>query len=194
VSLGWAWIDLVERIVEGGTPMGTEGLELLGANVSFLLTAQTDEILQGFANPHMIAEMKKVFFSDAPNSLGHSYTRLISGPGGRHDLQDVIELLQAEPLTKRALVNFSSQPGGKIPCISAVQFIIRDGALQIMYFARGQDAFKKFYADGLCLIAMAERVATELGKPLGVARGFIGSSHVYHSDMAAIRETLDGAK
>jgi len=174
--------------------MGAEGLELLGANVAFLLSSQTDEILERFADPQMIAEMKKVFFSDAPNALGHSYAKLISGPGGRHDLQDIITLLQTEPLTKRALVNFSSEPGGKVPCISAMQFLMRDDALQIMYFARGQDAFKKFYADGLCLTAMAERIATELRKPLGAARGFIGSSHVYHADLSRIRETIASTK
>jgi len=59
-----------------------------------------------------------------------------------------------------------------------------------MYFARGQDAFKKFYADGLCLTAMAEKVGGALERPLGKARGFIGSSHVYHQDMPAIRRML----
>jgi len=170
--------------------MGREGLELLGANVSFLLATELDEILEKLGDRHMIAEMQKVFFSDTPNSLGHSYASLISGPGGRRDLQDIISLLQAEPSTKRALLSFLSQPGGKVPCISAVQFLVRDNAVHIIYFARGQDVFKKFYADGLCLIAMAHRVATALGRPLGIARGFIGSSHVYHEDMPAIRRTI----
>jgi len=170
--------------------MGDEGLELLGANVCFPLASSEDEILERFGDQKMISEMKKVFFSEEPNSLGHSYAKLISGPGGRHDLQDVISLLKTEPQTKRALVSFSSQPGGKVPCISAVQFLIREGAVQIMYFARGQDAFKKFYADGLCLTAMAEKVGGALERPLGKARGFIGSSHVYHQDMPAIRRML----
>ena len=174
--------------------MDTEGLELVGANVSFRLAPREDLVLARFADPHMIAEMKKVFFSDGQNSLGHSYAKLLSGPGGRHDLEDVITLLRTEPQTKRALVNFMSQPGGKVPCISAIQFLVREGALQVMYFARGQDAFKKFYADGLCLVAMAERVASALGRPLGIARGFIGSGHVYHSDMESIEETLAASK
>jgi|GraSoiStandDraft_4_1057263.scaffolds.fasta_scaffold329711_1 thymidylate synthase len=174
--------------------MGSEGLELLGVNVSFLLTNGPDEILEQLADPLMIDEMKKVFFSDGANSLGHSYAKLMSGPGGRHDLQDVVALLRTEPLTKRAVVNFSSEPGGKVPCISAVQFLVRTGAVHVMYFARGQDAYKKFYADGLCLAAMAERVAAAVGMQLGVARGFIGSSHVYDSDMAAIRQTIARSK
>lgn len=170
--------------------MGEEGLELLATTVVFQASSQSDEVLEAFGDRQMIAEMQKVFFCESANSLGHSYAKLICGPGGRHDLQDVISLLKAEPPSKRALVNFSNQGGMKVPCINAVQFLVRDGALQVMYFARGQDVFRKFYADALCLGGMAERVAGGLELPTGVVRGFIGSSHVYQRDMPAIRETL----
>ena len=62
--------------------------------------------------------------------------------------------------------------------------------LQTIYFARGQDAFKKFYADALCLAKMARRVADGLGLPAGTVSGFIGSSHVYHEDQPAIDDFL----
>lgn len=174
--------------------MGEEGLELLGACVAFRATTGPDDIIDSFADRQMVAEMKKVFFSDSPNSLGHSYAKLIRGPEGRHDLQDIIGLLEREPQTKRALVSFSTRPGGKVPCVNAVQFLVRNGALQVMYFARGQDAFRKFYADALCLSTMAEKVAAALRLPPGTVTGFIGSSHVYHSDVGAIRDTLTSAK
>lgn len=173
--------------------MGEEGLELLGVNTSFCVTHEPDPILERFADPTMVAEMKKVFFSSEPNVLGHSYATLVRGPRGRNDLQDVISMLQAEPQTKRGLVNFLSDPNGKVPCISAVQFLVRNGALQLIYFARGQDVFRKFYADGLCLLNMAGTIAKALGVPPGTGRGFIGSAHVYHHDMTAIRTLLDAS-
>ncbi len=193
-SLGRTWLKLVEQILREGTPMGEEGLELLGARVAFRASTGPDVILDRFADERMVGEMNKVFFSDSPNSLGHSYAKLICGPDGRHDLQDIIALLAKEPLTKRALVSFSSRPGGKVPCVSAVQFLIREGGLQLMYFARGQDAFRKFYADGLCLNTMAEKVATALHIAPGTVNGFIGSGHIYHSDMPAIQDTLASAQ
>jgi thymidylate synthase len=173
--------------------MGEEGLELLGVNTSFCVTHEPDPILERFADSTMVAEMKKVFFSNEANALGHSYATLIRGPGGRNDLQDVISLLQSEPQTKRGLVNFLSDPGRKVPCISAVQFLVRDGALQLIYFARGQDVFRKFYADGLCLANMAGTIAKALGVPPGTGRGFIGSAHAYHHDMSAIRALLEAS-
>lgn len=189
-SVGRAWIDLVEQVVREGTPMGDEGLELLGRTVQFPAATQPDDVLQRFADREMMQEMQKVFFSEGPNSLGHSYAKVISGPGGRHDLQDVIDLLKREPATKRALITFASQPGGKVPCITALQFLIRDGAIQLMYFARGQDVFRKFYADALCLGSFGDRVASALSLPLGVVHGFIGSSHIYHHDMDRIQKTI----
>ena len=174
--------------------MGLEGLELLGRAVSFQLAPQPDRLLEQFGDPQMMGEMQKVFFSEGANSLGHSYARLTIGPGGRNDLQDVIQLLQKEPATKRALVNFASQPNGKIPCVTAVQFLIRQDSLNLMYFARGQDAFRKFYADALCLVTMARKVATALALPMGVARGFIGSAHIYDRDLPEIRQTLKAVR
>jgi thymidylate synthase len=189
-SVGRAWINLVERVLEQGVAMGEEGLELLGETVAFPAAGKPDEVLSRFGDAQMMAEMQKVFFSDASNSLGHSYAKLICGPDGRHDLQDVIELLRCEPLTKRAAITFSNRGGMKVPCINAVQFLVRNQAVQVMYFARGQDVFKKFYADALCLGTMAETVATGLGLSAGTVRGFIGSSHIYHRDTAAIRDLL----
>jgi thymidylate synthase len=189
-SLGRVWVDLLDHIVREGTPMGDEGLELLGRTVSFPLTSHPDDVLDRFADQKMMQEMQKVFFTDGPNALGHTYTKLICGPGGRNDLQDVIELLRKEPLTKRALVNFSTVPGGKVPCVTALQFLIREDALQLIYFARGQDIFRKFYADALCLGRMGETVASALTKPVGLVRGFIGSSHFYERDLPLIQQTI----
>jgi thymidylate synthase len=189
-SIGRTWIDLVEQIVREGTPMGEEGLELLGRTFQFLAAIEPDDVLERFADREMMQEMQKVFFSEGPNALGHSYAKVICGPGGRHDLQDVIDLLKREPATKRALITFAAQPGGKVPCITAMQFLVRDGAVQLLYFARGQDVFRKFYADALCLGRIGDRVATALALPLGLVRGFIGSSHIYHHDMDRIHQTI----
>lgn len=174
--------------------MGEEGLELLAKTVMFEPGAEPDELLERFSDHRMTAEMQKVFFSEEPNSLGHSYAKLICGPGGRHDLQDVVELLRLEPMTKRAVASFSVHPGGKVPCITAVQFLVRQQAVQLVYFARGQDVFNKFYADALCLAIMGKRVAGALQLSLGPVRGLIGSSHIYHRDLPAIRQVLAAAR
>jgi hypothetical protein len=189
-SLGETWIHLVQMTVQTGTSVNGEGLELIEVQVAFPAEAQADELIRQFGDSRMIAEMEGVFFAGRANALGHSYASLMRGPGGRHDLQDVITLLRAEPASKRAVVTLCGLGDGKVPCVNVIQFLIRAGALRTIYFARGQDAFKKFYADALCLAKMARLVAAGLGLPADTVSGFIGSSHVYHEDRPAIDDFL----
>jgi hypothetical protein len=189
-TLGEVWINLVHETLESGVDAIGEGPELLGVQVSFPASKQIDSLVTRYGDSQLMAEMEKVFFSDAPNSLGHSYARLMSGPAGRHDLQDIVELLRTKPSSKRALVAICSPGDGNVPCVNAVQFLCRQGQLEAIYFARGQDAFRKFYADGLCVAKMAQRVGSALGLPAGTVMGFIGSSHLYHHDRPAIDRFL----
>ena len=189
-TLGETWINLVHATLRAGLNADSDYYELLGVRVSFPAADQTDAAVAQYGDSRLVAEMEKVFFSDAPNSLGHSYASLMSGPAGRRDLQDVIDLLRARPSSKRAVVTLCGSGNGKVPCINVVQFLNRKDLLQSIYFARGQDAFRKFYADGLCVAKMARRVAGALDLPAGRVEGFIGSSHVYHRDRQAIDRFL----
>ena len=192
--LGETWIDLVQKTVQTGISADGEILELLAVQVSFSADAEGDGLIRQFGDSRLMAEMEKVFFANGANALGHSYANLMHGPDGRHDFEDVVALLRAEPASKRAVVTLCGLGGGKVPCVNVVQFLVRAGGLQTIYFARGQDAFKKFYADALCLAKMARRVAEKLGLPAGTVSGFIGSSHVYHADRAAIDNFLAQGK
>ena len=190
-SIGQTWFHLVGQTAQNGKPLNTEGLELTEVRVSFPARDQDDELIREFGDAHMVAEMQKVFFADQSNSLGHSYAKLMRGPFGKHDFQDVISLLKTEPDSKRAVVTFCGEGNGKVPCINVVQFLIREGAVRAIYFARGQDAYKKFYADALCIAMMARCVAEGLGLEAGTVSGFIGSSHIYHQDRKAIDDFLE---
>ncbi|HWX21986.1 MAG TPA: thymidylate synthase [Candidatus Binatia bacterium] len=190
-SLGEAWINLVHLTLQAGARVNDETQELLGVQVTYPASpSKSDPLLDQFGDQRMIADMEKVFFSEAPNGLGHSYAGLMRGPGGRNDLQDVISLLRADRTSKRAVVTLCGTGNGKVPCINAVQFLVRDGSVQTIYFARGQDAYQKFYADALCLAKMAQRVAEGLGLPAGTVSGFISSCHIYHRDRPAIDRFL----
>jgi len=174
--------------------MAAEGYESLGIEIQFPADTANDETLKRFGDAEMVANMEKVFFGEGQNALGHSYAKLIRGPAGRNDLEDVIDLLRQETWTKRAVLTLCGTGNGKLPCINVIQFLIRDGAVHTIYFARGQDAFRKFYADGLCVASMARKVADSLGLPSGTVTGFIGSCHVYHQDLPEIRKLLEATK
>ena len=189
-SLGETWINLVNLTVQAGTRLNNQAYELLGAEVAFPARTEGDPVIGQFGDPQMIADMGTVFFTSHANASGHSYAALMRGPGGRQDLQDVIALLRSDPWSKRAVVTLCGSPDGKVPCINVIQFLIRDKAVRTTYFARGQDAFRKFYADGLCIAAMARTVSGGLELPAETVAGYIASSHVYDQDMADIKRML----
>jgi thymidylate synthase len=192
-GLGQAWLALLLELCREGEPVADETLELRGISIEFDQASASDPLLLRFAERGHIEEMRKVFFSSEPNGFGHSYRERMRGPEGRNDLLDVIGLLRREPATKRAVLTLVGD-SNKVPCINVVHFMCRDGRLEASYFARGQDIYRKFYADALCIHEMAERVAEPLAMNLGPVSGFISSAHIYTTDLPRIRALLAEAK
>ena len=191
-TLGETWLAALREVYRAGEIVGDETRELLQLAVSFETGEfAADPLLLRFGSPGYVEEMRKVFFSDEPNLFGHSYCDRFRGPQGRGDLGDVIELLRSSPWSKRAVVTLVGTGDGTAPCINAIHFLRRREGLVATYFSRGQDIFRKFYADGVCLYEMADRAASSLEIPLLLISGFISSAHIYLKDSAEIEELLE---
>ena len=190
-SVGKTWKELVNAVVVKGSTLASEGIELTDVRVIFRNNQkEIDTILEKYADPVMIENMMKVFFVKQDNELGHSYADLIRGPLGREDFTDIVELLREKDICKRATLTLCGKGNGKVPCINVINFLIRDNKLDIYYFSRGQDAYKKFYADALCIASIQSRVAEMLNTEVGVITGYIASAHIYFEDMDKINEFI----
>ncbi len=191
LTLGETWLSLLCEIDRSGQTVGNETRELLNVWVAFERGEfQDDPLLVRFGAGLIVDEMRKVFFSDEPNLFGHSYRSRLCGPQGRCDLSDVIDLLHSHPMSKRALVTLMPSGDGSVPCINAIQFLCREDGLLATYFSRGQDIFRKFYADAVCVYEMAQQVASGLGTRVRLVSGAISSAHVYLADSDEIRRLL----
>ncbi len=191
LSLGETWLAVLREVYHSSQNLGDDARELLHVCASFgQCDYDSDPVLVRFASRENVEQMRKVFFTTEPNGFGHSYRDRIRGPRGRCDLSDVIELLDREPLSKRAAIVLVGEGDGRVPCINAVHFLRRRQGLVATYFARGQDVFRKFYADGVCVFEMAGRVAGAIGVPVDRVTGFISSAHVYLADMADVGRVL----
>jgi thymidylate synthase len=194
-TLGETWLAAVSKVLRDGQAVDGESLEVLNLLATFERGEfLSDPILVRFASEQSAREMHKVFFTTEPNQFGHSYRDRLRGPRGRDDLGDVIELLAAEPRSKRALVSLDGSGDGRVPCINAIHFLHRGHGLVVTYFARGQDLFRKYYADGACIFEMGVRVARALEVPLLSVSGLISSAHVYLKDLEDIRAVLADAE
>jgi thymidylate synthase len=194
-SLGDTWLAVLREVYNSSHTVGDDSRELLHICASFTdADYDTDPVLVRFASRENIVQMRKVFFTTEANEFGHSYLNRIRGPQGRSDLSDVIDLLRREPLSKRAAIVLAGEGNGNVPCINVVHFLCREQGLVATYFARGQDIFRKFYADAVCIFDMACRVADAAGVPIDRVTGIISSAHIYLADLSEVGRMLAEAE
>ncbi|MFH0287178.1 hypothetical protein ACGRSR_05945 [Vibrio owensii] len=194
-SIGKAWASLVNMVQTEGVQLADEGMEITNVTIQFKHDAnKPDPILEEFADKQMIQNMEFVFFGRGEDRLGHSYKDLMKGPLAENDFSDVVALLKEKNICKRATVTFCPKGTGKVPCLNTVNFLIRNTKLQVNYFARGQDAYKKFFADALAVSEMQALVAKAVGLPVGTITGFIASAHNYFEDATQYDALIEATK
>jgi thymidylate synthase len=191
-TIGQAWKELVTLTKNDGVQLADEGLEILDVNIKFKHDFnKEDAILKKYADKKMIENMQKVFFLNEENDLGHSYFDNMCSPYRNDYMTDIIRVLEEKRNSKRATLTLNSSGSGKVPCINVINFLIRDEKLNIYYFSRGQDAYKKFFADALVIATMQSNIAKKLSVNIGNITGYITSSHIYYSDMENINRFLN---
>jgi len=106
---------------------------------------------------------------------------------GQDQVHNVVEQLRKHPGTRRAVIQLFDAtdleaPRKKdIPCTCTLQFVLRDGALEMIASLRSSDAFKGLSHDVFAFTMLQELVAAELDVALGPYRHFAGSLHIYEN-------------
>jgi thymidylate synthase len=80
---------------------------------------------------------------------------------------------------------------GYIPCVSMLDFKIRDNKLMLVAMCRSIDFGKKVYANMLALNKIQEKVANEIGTKVGPLIMYVVSAHIYDEDYKKVEEILD---
>lgn len=110
---------------------------------------------------------------------------------GINQIRNVIDLLTRKPTTRQAVAQLFNaedivEEHKDVPCTCALQFMVRDDALELITHMRSNDAYWGLPHDIFCFTMIQEIVARALGRPLGVYRHMVGSLHLYdrHDDGA----------
>jgi thymidylate synthase len=114
---------------------------------------------------------------------------------GNDQVRNVISLLGRNPSTRRAVIQlFDAEdiaaPHMEIPCTCTLQFMIRDGRLELVACMRSNDAFKGLPHDVFSFTMIQEIIARTLGCQLGNYTHFVGSLHLYDRDLRAAKQYL----
>jgi thymidylate synthase len=191
-SLGVAWLAVARRILAEGAESAYDGAPIVElAHVALVVASPDpdDAIIGRFGDPERLAWMHANFtepqsvaeLGDADSYATRLYDYMSSG---RDQVAWVIERLRRDPLSRSATIT-TFQPltdTSYIPCVSLLDFWIREGALELVVYAHSIDFGTKGYANLLELAAIQQRVARALDVPVGQLLMTVKSAHIYATE------------
>jgi thymidylate synthase len=188
------WEELTKYCIEEGMlrrdDENAEIIELLAVpfHIKFPLNRETE--IERYCNQEMIANTI-INFTEFNPKVRYKYrpSERIFGKLDESPYNKIKNLLIGKPESKKATISIlkdTDLQNGHVPCIVTIDFKVRDGLLNLYYFARSQDVFKRSYADNIALAQIQKLLAAELDIDIGILSGYIASAHIYKSDLELI--------
>ena len=203
------YIDLVSQVLTHGEKIkGTHELR----NVNFTLT-NVDNCLATCRNislPYLIAEHSWYFSASRDTKLigkfaslwnritddgftsNSAYGFILHKKFGFDQIENVIKILNADPDSRRAVVNINTPSADAIwtkdePCTIALQFLIRNGKLECTAMMRSSDLWYGIPYDVAYFTTLQKFVAHHLGLETGLYHHFSVSLHIYDDAIEKIK-------
>src|SRR5689334_17115979 len=191
-TIGEAWLAVAARILSAGEPERYDALPILElAHVTLVVAgpAADDALIARYGDPERLRWMRANFADhQRVEALGgaRSYaSRLFDYAGsGRDQLAWVIERLRPDPGPRSGTITTFDPLSDTtyIPCVSLLDFWLRDGAVELAVYAHSIDFGAKGYGNLVELALLQARVAESLDRPVGGLRFIVKSAHVYDTE------------
>jgi thymidylate synthase len=202
-TIGGAWLGIARRILADGRPTRYDDLPILEVAQATLTVEHpdpADPIIARLADPERLEWMHANFTDhrrvDALGGARSYASRLFDYSGeGRDQVQWVIDRLTDDPTSRSATIT-TFEPlldTTYIPCVSMLDFWIRDGAVEQVVYAHSIDFGSKGYGNLVELADLQQRVAAGLGIPTGRLVFIIKSAHIYDSELEYMRNVVEQA-
>src|SRR6266540_1373345 len=195
-TLGEGWLRTSRAILQDGVLASYDGQatrELALLSVAIAQPSPEDDVIARLGDPQWLAWMHENFFvqKDVPE-LGDakSYAvRLFNYADTGHDqIAWVVDRLRADPECRSATIT-TFQPltdTSYVPCVSMLDFWLRDGAVELVVYAHSLDFGKKAYGNLVELARLQDHVAGELGAARGPLVVHAKSAHIYEPEWSAM--------
>lgn len=115
-----------------------------------------------------------------------------------YQLPFIIAELKRNPDTRRAIMNirdFEVDSKNNDPaCLQSIQYFIRGGKLHCKVMMRSNDAAQASFMNAFAFIMLQQKVADELGIPVGSYTHRANSFHCYERNFPLLRQYVDSIK
>lgn len=105
-------------------------------------------------------------------------------------IKEVIRELRRDPYSRRAVIEVRRTSDAYMddpPCLQNIQFVIRNGKLNMTVLFRSNDACKATFMNAYALTCLQGEIAKELGVEVGSYTHIANSFHAYERDWDLLR-------
>lgn len=205
------YLDLCQKLLAAKQVAGTR--EINNVKVTFDASKNTIVGVRGISPSYLLGEwlwyfngINKMRFisqfgsmwkrlSDDGITNNSAYGYLMRLAFGFDQIEKIIELLQKDPNSRRAVINLNTPNKNVIethdePCTIALQYLIRDGVLDCTGMMRSNDIWFGFPYDIAFFTELQRYIAFRLGIEAGTYTHFVVSLHLYDKDYETIKQIV----
>lgn len=188
-TLEGAWLHALRAVMSNGRKLSDKEPFIEQRNVSVTYTNAFEtrcEQYRSIFGDTFLEYIHKVYSPGGDPASGRNYHKLIRSGSSGDQVQNTIEKLKKDPLTRSGTIVLADPSAPKQPCVSEINFSIREDLLHMTVLFKSSDLAKKFVPDMLELSSVHTEIARELNIARGSVTAFILSAQVYVSDFEQV--------
>ena len=134
--------------------------------------------------------------SDDGMTSNSAYGYILGKKYGFNQIEQIIELLQKDPNSRRAVLNISDPSINRIntkdmQCTVCLQFLLRNNKLYCTTYMRSNDIWFGLPYDVVYFTFLQKYIAYRLNVGYGTYTHFVGSMHMYLRDEVNIKQMIE---
>lgn len=191
-TLEEAWLKALRIVITHGTPIQEKEpfKEIQNLCISYTNAFETshDEYTYAFGT-EFLDYIHRVYSPTGDQKSGRNYYDLIYKQSGINQVENIIQHLRTDPLTRSATIVLASAKAEKQPCVTEINFSIRNNLLHMSSVFKSSDLAKKFVPDLLELSTIHREISHRLHTARGEVTAHILSAQVYEKDERTVVRT-----
>lgn len=189
-TIGEVWEEAFDFILKNGTKIQDEDQELIELlHLNLIINEPNEDDPIALAQDKQTREWMRDNFTEIKKvpelNNSWSYGWRLYDYKGKNQIEWIIKKLKKKPERKSATISMLIKPGVEsyIPCVSLLDFKIREGQLLLTVSCRSLDMGRKAIHNFCNLAAIAKNVANNLDLTQYKLYIHITSAHIYQKDL-----------
>lgn len=196
-SIGEAWLLSLQAVIAQGVEIKDDQepiIEVLPLWIEIIQPTLPDKIIDAYGDTRYLQFLSKNFTDLTPIlDWGYSYAQRLYSYNGINQIDYAIDKLSSNPFSKSVTISLlnAQQDRTHTPCLTTLDFKIRDEVLIINTMFRSQDIGKKMYGDALEILKIGNYILKKVPAKTIILIDTISSAHIYRSDLEMVRSIID---